>query len=327
MTTPELNFSSPAELLAALPHLLGYVPDDDLVALMLAAPEGSTHIPMRAAIRCPITITATQAHRFPDTCTLTAQQFPAAVLVAVCSPDHADHALNILAAVRAALQDRGITVLKMLITHSVSEAGHWHDPDTGTHGPTVAFTDSPATALGVTQGRIIATSRADLHREFGTVETAPQLDLEAQDMAGLIVGTATDLHRLITGCGAAGPDLASRTAALVTAHVGLRDGLLRLALGHEHSAAQVFTHIAAQHRGRTRAELLAMAALAYYAGGDTVRAAMALSYADTAVRDDPDKAPRLVAMLRAALHQATPPERIRAVIPSRDKAPLPGTDL
>ena len=35
MPTPELSFSTPAKLLAALPHLLGFVPVNDLVALML----------------------------------------------------------------------------------------------------------------------------------------------------------------------------------------------------------------------------------------------------------------------------------------------------
>ena len=114
---------------------------------------------------------------------------------------------------------------------------------------------------------------------------------------------------------------------MVTAHTGLRDGLLRLALGHELAAGRLWTHIAAQHRGRTRVELLTMAAIAYYAGEDTVRAGMALTYAGEATRDDDSTLPHLAAMIYAALQAGMPPTKIRAVIPTRDKTPIPGTDL
>ena len=237
MTTPELSFTTAAELLAALPHLLGYVPANDLVALMLGPTADARRIPARAAIRCRITITAEQARRLPATCNLTADQFPAALLVAVYDADRDERAVAVLNTVRIELHERGIAVLRMLTTGSLTEPGQWADPDTGTRGDTVAFTDSPATALGVLQGRLIAPSRADMQREFATIEAAPAFDVEAQDLAALIADTAYDLHRIITGFGHPSPELAARAALLVTAHVGLRDGLLRLALGHELSPA------------------------------------------------------------------------------------------
>jgi Domain of unknown function (DUF4192) len=328
MTTPELSFASPAELLAALPYLLGFVPKDDLVVVMLGPSSPiPSHLPVRAAIRCPITITRRQAQHLPRTCGLPADEFRAAVLIAVCDADRDQHALTVLNAVRAALQKRDIPVLRMLTTRSITEAGVWLDPDTGARGHTVAFTDSPATAVAVLHGRVIAASTDDIEREFSTAEPALEMNLEAQDLPALIADTAYDLHRVITGYRDPGSELASRAAVLVTAHVGLRDGLLRLALGHEHAAAWVWTRIAAHHRGRTRAELLAMAALAYYAGDDTLRAGRALSHAGAAARNAHAPLPTLAVMLQTALQNGLPAVRIRGVIPSREKAPIPGTEL
>jgi hypothetical protein len=328
MNTPELHFSTPTELLAALPHLLGFVPTDDMVALMLGpAAADENHIAISAAIRCPITAEDQVAQQFPARCHLDAERFPAAMLVALCDTRYDDQALAVLRTVRAALRRRGIIVHRMLMTHSVTAPDHWFDPDTGEIGSTVAYTDSPATALGVIQGRLIAASRADIQREFVTTNPAPQLDAEAQDIAGLIADTAADLHRVITQNRVPTTDLAMRAALLVTAHVALRDGLLRLAVGHELAAGRVWTHIAAAHRGATRAELLTMAALAYYCGEDTVRAGMALTYAGEAVRDENGTLPALAAMLYTALQTGMPPARIRAVIPTREKTPIPGTSL
>jgi hypothetical protein len=88
----------------------------------------------------------------------------------------------------------------------------------------------------------------------------------------------------------------------------------------------VWTHIAAQHRGHTRAELLTMAALAYYCAADTVRAGLAL-HAATDARDDDSDLPTLAGLLLTALRDGLPPNMLRTVIPTRQKAPIPGTTL
>jgi Domain of unknown function (DUF4192) len=180
------------------------VPTDDMVALMLGpAADDENHIAISAAIRCPITAENQVAQQFPARCHLDAERFPGAMLAAVCHTRHYDHALAVLRTVRAALHRCGIIVHRMLMTHSVTAPSHWFDPDTGEIGTTIAYTDSPATALGVLQGRLIASSRADIQREFATTDPARKLDAEAQDIVGLIGDTAADLHR-------ASPKTASR---------------------------------------------------------------------------------------------------------------------
>ena len=327
MSTPELSFATPAELIAALPHLLGFIPTNDIVALMLGPAHHQAEVPLRAAIRCPASIDLEQAQRFPSSCHLTATQFPTALLIAVYEPQYESHALRTLHTIRTALHRIGITVRRVLTTHNVTEPGRWTDPDTGFSGPTMPYTDSPATALGVVEGRLIAPSRDEMQREFATTEAAPQPDLEAQDITALIGDTATDLHRAIIGNSLPTTDLAIRTAVVVTAHIGLRDGFLRLGVGHELAAGRVWTRIAAHHRGRVRAELLTMAAVSYYCAEDTVRAGMALIHAAAATRDDDSTLPRLAAMVDTALQAGMPPSRIRSVIPNRQKAPIPGTEL
>ena len=327
MSTPELSFATPADLIAALPHLLGYIPTNDIVALMLGPTNHQTEAPLRAAIRCPLSINFQQAEQFPSSCHLTSAQFPAALLVAVCDPQHDSDALSTLRTMRSALQSCGIVVHRILTTHSVTEPSRWLDPDTGASGPTTPYTDSPATALGVVEGRVIASSRDDMQAEFAATEPALQLDLEAQDITAFIGSTATDLHQAITGNHLLTTDLVVRAAVVVTAHTALRDGLLRLGVGHELVAGRTWTRIAAHHRGRTRAELLTMAAVAYYCGEDTVRAGMAVTHAAAAVQADNSALPRLTTTILAALQAGMPPSRIRSVIPSRDTTPIPGTTL
>jgi hypothetical protein len=328
MSTPELNFATPTELISALPHLLGFIPTNDIIALMLGpSSTDPAESPLRAAIRCPVTIDPDHAQRFPTLCHLIADQFPAALLIAVCNPRHDTEALAALQMIRTALHDSGITVRRILSTHTVTEPDTWIDPDTGATGPTKAYTDSPATALGVVEGRIIAPSRDDMQNEFATTDVAPHIDLEAQDLAALIGTTATDLHRTIVENTTPTTELAARAAAVVTAHTALRNAYLRLAAGHELAAARTWTHIAAAHRGRTRTELLTMAAVAYYCADDTVRAGLAITHAAAATQTDNTVLPRLTTTLYAALEAGMPPSKIRSLIPSRNATPIPGTAL
>jgi Domain of unknown function (DUF4192) len=327
MATPELSFATPTQLIAALPHLLGFIPACDIVVLLLSPSGHLTPAPLHTAICCPVDIDDEQAQRFPATCQLTEQEFPGAVLVAVCDPHYDDTALRTLHILRTALHRNRIPVHRILTTHTCTQADRWTDPDTGEHGPTQPHTDSPATALGVLEGRCIAPSRTTIQHEFDTADHAPQPDLEAQDIAALIADTASDLHHSIVGNTTPTMELAVRAAVVVTAHTALRDALLRLGVGHEHTAGRVWTHIAAHHRGRTRAELLTMAAISYYCADDTLRAALALTYAAAATQDDNSELPNLANMLQAALRTGMPPSRIRSLIPTRDTSPIPGTTL
>ncbi|MDG4667934.1 DUF4192 family protein [Mycobacterium sp. 236(2023)] len=317
MTTTELNLTSPADILAALPHILGYIPTDDLIALTFDTAHTTPHITLRAAIRAPLTLTDDDAHRFPDLCGLTADRTPGALLIAITPEHRSAPTAHLLATVRTALHRTGILVHRTLTTATVTDAGHWLDPDTGHHGATKPYTDSAATALGVLQGRVIAASRQAMADEFTEAELAPEVDTD--DLPSVAAQTAADLQRVISENGHPSTDLAARTALVVSAHVGLRDELLRLGADHELAAARTWTLIAAHHRGRRRAELLAMAALTYYAAQDTVRTGLALHNAREALDHDAEL-PTLALLTEHALQTALPPSRIRTLLTRDDSS-------
>ncbi|KUI34190.1 DUF4192 domain-containing protein [Mycobacterium sp. GA-2829] len=325
MTTSELRFTTPTELLAALPHLLGFVPTNDFVAILLGPEDDEKGLAVRAAIRCPITLTQSQAEAFPLSCNLSADRFSAAVLIAICEPRFDEHAYYTLDTLREALVLSGIPVTARFMLDSVTRHGKWLNVDTHRYGAVKPYTDSAATAQGVYDGRVIAASRADLAAEFEATASAAELADAEELTEELVAATATALRRAITERTAPDEQLAARTAAVITAHIGLRDGFLRLGAGHERSAGWVWTRIAAQHRGRIRAELLTMAALAYYCGADTVRAGLALQHAETAAEDDDAALPSLAELLSVALQERLPPNVLSTVIPTREKAPIPGT--
>jgi hypothetical protein len=325
MTNTEMRFDNPTELLAALPHLLGFIPRNDIVAIMLGADDQDTGLALRAAIRCPVTITRADAEAFPNSCNLHAARVTAAILIAVCEHRHDEHAYHTLHTMRGALQDHGITVAGMFLLDDVTRPGLYHNLETLGYGEIKPYTDSAATARDVYDGRVIAESRAHMAAEFATHQ--PALDIATGEVTEeLIAATATALRRAIHAHTAPDAQLAARTGAVITAHVGLRDAFLRLGDGHERSAGWVWTHIAAQHRGHTRAELLTMAALAYYCAADTVRAGLAL-HAATDARDDDSDLPTLAGLLLTALRDGLPPNVLRTVIPTHQKAPIPGTTL
>jgi hypothetical protein len=324
MSKSFINPDTAQAVISAIPALLRFVPTNSIVAVMFG-PAGTPREEIRFAIR--FDLDRRQAQHFPDTCGLHSRDTAAAILVAICHPDHDAQALDVLNTARAALHHRSIQVLQMLTTHSLTEAGRWSDPDTGDHGPTIAYTDAAITAEVVYQGSSIRTSREALDAEFALTHPAPYL-AAANDFEELTARTIAELHALITGIvDAPTEDLATRAALIVTADVHIRDGLLRLGLGNEQAAAHTWTALAAQLRGQARAEVLTIAAFNYYISGDGVRAGTAIDHVADTVEAAELPLPTLADLLNAALLAGLEPEKIRLIIPTRERTPLPGSDL
>ncbi|SBS77480.1 conserved hypothetical protein [uncultured Mycobacterium sp.] len=324
MTKSFINPDTAQAVISAIPALLRFVPTNSIVAVMFGL-AGTPREEIRFAIR--FDLDRQQAQDFPHICSLHSRDTAAAILVAICDPEHEEQALDALNAARAALHHRSIQVLQMLTTHSLTEPGRWYDPDTGEHGPTVAYTDAAITADVVYQGSPIRESRDALDAEFALTKAAPYL-ATAKDFDDLIARTVTELHALITGTAdAPTEDLATRAAIIVTTDVHIRDGLLRLGVGNEQAAAQTWTTLAAQLRGQARAEILTIAAFNYYIGGDGVRAGVAIDHAADTAEAAELPLPTLADLLNAALLAGIEPEKIRMIIPTREHTPLPGSGL
>lgn len=326
MSKSFINLETEQAVISAIPALLGFVPTNSIVAIMFS-PSDAPRDDLRCAIRFDVDVDREQAQRFPRTCDLTAAENSGAILVAICDPEHDEHARDILNDTRAALHDEGIPVLQMLTTRSLTETGHWTDPDTGAQGPTIPYTDAAITAAVVFHGSPIEKSREALEAEFTLTEAAPYLAV-AEDFDELVTRTVAELRALITGkVSAPAEDLATRVAIIVTEDVHIRDGLLRIGLDHEQATAQMWTALAAQLRGRARAEVLTVAAFAYYVARDAVRAGIAIDHAAGAAAEAEQPLPSLADLLSAALRAGLDPEKLRQIVPGRDRTPLPGSDL
>jgi Domain of unknown function (DUF4192) len=326
MSKSFINLDTEQAILSAIPALLRFVPTNSVVAIMFS-PSDAPRTELRCIIRFDVDVDREQAHRFTETCHLTAAENSGALLVAICDPDHDAHALEVLNETRAGLHEAGIQVLQMLMTHDLADTGHWSDPDTGAHGPTIPYTDAVITAETVAQGAAIGTSREALEAEFTLTAAAPYLPV-AEDFTDLVARTVAELHALITGTAdTPADDLATRAAIIVTEDVHLRDALLRIGLGHEQAAAHTWNALAAQLRGQARAEVLTVAAFNFYIARDAVRAGIAIDHVADAADTADLPLPTLADLLSAALRAGVQPEKLRQIIPTRDRAPLPGSDL
>jgi len=307
---PKVALTTPADVVAAAAGLLGFAPTNSVVAYMLRR-DIIDGLLVRCAIRFDVAITTEQAARFPATCNLRAADNDGAILLAVCDEPHNRHALAVLDALRDAFNTAGITVLRRIMAHDVTAAGQWYDPDRDEYGPTYPYTHSLVTVERILGGDRVSPDRSDIQDEFAPIEPAPPV--VTGDHGQLLITTAQEVADALDGHPIS-RTLPTRAGIVITAHVGVRDAMLALALDHAHAGADLWTHIARRLRGQPRAEALTVAAVCFCLLGDTVRAGIAT---DTAL-DEADTthtpAPRLAVLLLAALQAGMPPAKIREII-------------
>lgn len=304
------NFSAlrtPADIVAAAPGLLGFVPTDSIVVYLLQQ-QPTSGLGVRCAARFDITNSTEQATTFPATCNLRAANFAAAIILAVCDQRHDVHAHHLLDATRDSLLSIDIPVLRRLHTRDVTEAGQWLDVDTGEYGPTYPYTDAVLTARLVHDGHTIRANRTDIEDEFSPLPPAPPAEIGAHDQ--LVRATVDELTAALAGGPITDPALATRAGILITAHPALRDAMIGLAIDTPEYAADLWTHIARRLRGAPRAEALTVAAACLCLTGDTVRAGIALDAAFDEAHTSHTAEPRLAGLLSAALRAGLSPEKI-----------------
>ncbi|KPN46865.1 DUF4192 domain-containing protein [Mycobacterium intracellulare] len=317
----ETFFATPADAIAAVPALIGFTPTNSVVAYMLRH-DINHGLAVRSTIRFDVTITAEQATAFPATCNLHATDTPAAILIVICGEAHDTHARIVLDALRDALREAGIHVLLRLHTRNVTDAGQWLNLDTAECGPTYPYTDAILTAHQVHNGERISACRADIEAEFDPITPAPPVEIG--EHCELVASTSEEIAEILSGHRHPSPTLPTRAGILITAHPALRDAMLHLALEHASGAADLWTHIARHLRGAPRAEALAVAGVCFCLHGDTVRAGIATDAALDEAEHTHTPAPRLAALMLAALQSGIGPSRIRDVV--ANSAPQPRTD-
>jgi hypothetical protein len=313
VNTP-MRLSSPTEIVAAIPALLGFTPSQSVVGLILVGNK------VAAVMRVDPEGTAPKRR-------VTAEQFANAalqneahtvLLLAIAEGEVVGEVLRTLDAIREALDFAGIDNPRPLHVPRIEAGQPLTDLDGDLDGVCTDPTTSAVHAYLVTKGRVIESNRDALGAVYAQGVTVGTADMrEARTIAHRMGAdpftrmVLTDLHDVVTGGETPSSGLASRVGLLFPLHVVARDAALGLALSDARRAHEVMAAIARQLDGIARSEVLTVAGYFAYVGGDGPRAGVAFDAAFDAVSGHPANPPRLLCLLSTALRSGLSPEHLR----------------
>ena len=325
MTTkqPEFTLNRPGALIAALPAILGFVPEKSLILVSLDGGE------LGSVLR--VDLSDGLAETIGRLAGVAAAAAPAAAIAVivdaagarcpVCNEEHR----RLITALAQELSSHDILLLSAHVVDRVAQGGRWHCVDgCGAGGPVDDPAASPLAAAAVLEGRRLYARRADLQAVISPDDAArcaavaAVIDECAADREAA-EGNAQDRARhdvervLDTIVGLAdGPALAAAELARLgcpLADVMVRDTLCALAIGEQAAEAEMLWSMLAQTLPHPwRAEALVLLAFSAYARGDGPLAGVSL---EAALRGAPGH--RLANLLDTALQSGLRPERIRGL--------------
>lgn len=316
MTTLDIN--SPAALIAALPAVLGFVPEHSLALVTIE--DAALGCVMRVDLSPDL---AANTHHLAEVVGASGMDSVIAVIVdengADCEACGTDH-LQLADAVARSLAAEGVELLAVHVVDRVAAGGRWSCVDgCGAGGDIDDPAASPLAAAAVLDGRRLYRRRAELQQVVGAGDATRGVRLaEAIERHGALMltdrGARDAVHaamalaeRLADGTEPADEDLAAVAGALIDPRV--RDTLYALAVGERAADAETLWALLARALPEPwRLEALALLAFSAYARGDGPLAGIAL---EAALRCDPEH--RMTGMLDQALQSGMRPEQIRGL--------------
>lgn len=311
------RFNHPGRLIAAVPAVLGFVPEQSLV--LVTVERGGLGAVLRVDLSDGL------AASIDDLAKVAAAAAPDAVIAVIvdecgadCEPCNDAHR-ELVARLDTALAGRGIDLLDAHVVDRVATGGRWHSVDGCAGGPVDDPSASPLAAAAVLDGRRLYRSRAELEavldadpacgealldmirrREQSRCAPRPEAVLR-----GEIEDTITAARRLGDGRRPDDAQMAAMACALTDPSV--RDALYALAIGQDAGLAETLWALLSRTLPPPwRIEALVLLAFSAYARGDGPLAGVAL---DAALRLDPRH--RMAGMLDQALRSGMRPEQIR----------------
>lgn len=322
MTTSQpfdFHLNRPGTLIAALPAVLGFVPENSLI--LVTVDRGDMGCVMRVDLSPEL---ADSIGQFCDAAAAAAPEAAIAVVVdaegyacPACTAGHREltDLLNV------SLDKRGIELLAAHVVDRVEAGGQWQCADQcGAGGVVDDPSASPLTMAAVLDGRRLYSRRADLQRiiepdsahcarlaellgrrgQAGRTPDRPDADARA-DIEGAITATG----RLARGEVLADEELAGLARSLTDPRV--RDTLYALAVGDSAEQAEaLWVTLSRCLPAPWRVEALVLLAFSAYARGDGPLAGVSL---EAALRCGPTH--RMAGMLDTALQSGMRPEQIR----------------
>ncbi|OBK40131.1 hypothetical protein A5658_22930 [Mycobacterium sp. 1245111.1] len=317
----DFELNRPGAVIAALPAMLGFVPEKSLV--LLSIDDGELGAVMR------IDLSETVAEQVGHLAEIAAAAGPEAAIAVIVDADGAgcpmcnDQYRDLCAELTDELIRHDIELWAVHVVDRVALGGRWHCVDgCGAGGFVDDPSASPLAAAAVLDGRRLWARRADLQAVIA-VDRA-----RAASLTGLIAERAAlrdEAHRADpTACARRDVEAAMAAAAGVAdgqqlgdaeiaglacalADVEVRDTLYALAVGHSAGDAESLWALLARTLPTPwRAEALVLLAFSAYARGDGPLAGVSL---EAALRCEP--AHRMAGMLDTALQSGLRPEHIR----------------
>jgi len=324
MTTHRADFdlNRPGALIAALPAVLGFVPENSLVLVSL------DHGELGSVLR--VDLSEELVDRVGHLAEVAAAAAPEAAIAVIVDADGAhcpqcnEDYRHLSTVLTEALSRHDIVLWAAHVVDRVALGGRWHCVDgCGSAGTVDDPSASPLAAAAVLDGRRLYPRRADLQAVIAVDERAQRAELavavtqlaaareaaQEADPAGCsrrdVEHAMAAAARVAGGQSLSDAELAQLGCALRDAQV--RDILYALAVGE--SAGQAESLWAALARALPlpwRVEALVLLAFSAYARGDGPLAGVSL---DAALRCAPDH--RMAGMLDTALQSGLRPEQIR----------------
>ncbi|BBZ23486.1 hypothetical protein MHIB_19040 [Mycolicibacter hiberniae] len=325
MTTkqPDFTLNRPEALIAALPAILGFVPENSLVLVMLEGGE------LGSVLRVDLTdaLIGTLG-RLAEVAAAAAPAEAVAVLVdeqgAGC-PACGDQHRELIARLTEELSRRDIALLGAHVVDRVARGGRWHCADgCGAGGPVDDPEASPLAVAAVLEGRRLYARRADLQAVVTPDDAvrraavaAAIADCAAERAAGrgaALVRARRDVAQVLAAIAALAGGQEPGEAELARLGCSLSDVLVRdtlcaLAIGERAAEAELLWSTLARALPEPwRAEALVLLAFSAYARGDGPLAGVSL---EAALRSVPGH--RMAGLLDTALQSGLRPERIRGL--------------
>lgn len=317
-----VRMGAPGALIAALPAVLGFVPEKSLVLVGLE--DGQMGAVMRADLSTEL---IDNLDRLADLAQNSGAESVVAVVVdadgALCPMCGDDHR-RLCGALTEALEARGVGVYAAHVVDRVEAGGNWHCvDDCGSRGLVEDPDASPLAAAAVLDGRRLYRRRAELQAVVNPADPdraerlAPLIETQCAQRSAQW-GTDPDARgrrdveqaietaaRVSAGAELDDAEVAGLACALTD--VVVRDTLYALAVGSGASAAEALWAVLARTLPDPwRAEALVLLAFSAYARGDGPLAGVSL---EAALRSDSDH--RMAGMLDTALQSGMRPEQIR----------------
>jgi hypothetical protein len=324
---PDFALNRPGALIAALPAVLGFVPENSLVLVSLEG--GVLGSVMRADLSGEL------PDRVEQLAELAAAAKPEAAIAVIvdsegahCPVCNEEHRL-LCSALTAALAQHDIVLWAVHVVDEIAVGGRWHCADgCGSAGEVDDPSASPMAVAAVLDGRRLYPRRADLQAVIAVDDPARSdglVDLLERQAAAREIAYRADpagcgrrdvQHAMAAAVRAGGghalsdSELAELGCAL--SDVQVRDTLYALAVGESAGEAETLWAVLARVLPQPwRVEALVLLAFSAYARGDGPLAGVSL---EAALRCEPDH--RMAGMLDTALQSGLKPEDIRQLAAS-----------